>query len=59
MKQWIFRLLGKGPEAVVVTFCSGDRRVVPPHGGGGARRWFPTGATSSPPWRTGRNCDAS
>ena len=21
MKQWIFRLLGKGPEAVVVTFC--------------------------------------
>ena len=24
MKQWIFRLLGKGPEAVVVTFCSGD-----------------------------------
>src|ERR1035437_4913726 len=24
MKQWIFRLLGKGPEAVVVTFCSGE-----------------------------------
>jgi glycosyltransferase involved in cell wall biosynthesis len=24
MKEWIFRLLGKGPEAVVVTFCSGD-----------------------------------
>ena len=24
MKQWIFRLLGKGPEAVVVTFCTGD-----------------------------------
>ncbi|MEO8595357.1 MAG: glycosyltransferase [Candidatus Solibacter sp.] len=32
MKQWIFRLLGKGPEAVVVNFCSGDadlcRRMV-------------------------------
>jgi glycosyltransferase involved in cell wall biosynthesis len=32
MKQWIFRLLGKGPEVVVVTFCSGDpglcRRMV-------------------------------
>ena len=24
MKQWIFRLLGKGHEAVVVTFCSGE-----------------------------------
>src|SRR5450759_5154748 len=24
MKQWIFRLLGKGPEAVVVTFSSGE-----------------------------------
>ena len=24
LKQWIFRLLGKGPEAVVVTFCTGD-----------------------------------
>ena len=24
MKQWIFRLLGKGPEAVIVTFCTGD-----------------------------------
>ena len=28
MKRWlmtrIFRLLGKGPEAVVVTFCTGD-----------------------------------
>jgi len=24
MKQWIFRLLGKGPEAAVVTFCTGD-----------------------------------
>src|SRR4029077_12847772 len=24
MKQWIFRLLGKDPEAVVVTFCTGD-----------------------------------
>ena len=24
LKQWIFRLLGKDPEAVVVTFCSGD-----------------------------------
>ena len=23
MKRWLFRLLGKGPEAVVVTFCSG------------------------------------
>jgi glycosyltransferase involved in cell wall biosynthesis len=23
-KRWIFRLLGKDPEAVVVTFCSGD-----------------------------------
>jgi glycosyltransferase involved in cell wall biosynthesis len=32
MKEWIFRLFGKGPEAVVVTFCSGDpelcRRMV-------------------------------
>jgi glycosyltransferase involved in cell wall biosynthesis len=24
IKQWIFRLLGKDPEAVVATFCSGD-----------------------------------
>ena len=24
MKEWIFRLLGKGSEAVVVVFCSGD-----------------------------------
>ena len=24
LKQWVFRLLGKDPEAVVVTFCSGD-----------------------------------
>ena len=24
LKQWIFRLLGKDAEAVVVTFCSGD-----------------------------------
>ena len=24
LKQWIFRLLGKDPEAVVVTFCTGD-----------------------------------
>jgi glycosyltransferase involved in cell wall biosynthesis len=24
MKQWIFRLLGKGPEVAVVVFCSGD-----------------------------------
>ena len=24
MTQWIYRLLGKGPEAVVVTFCTGD-----------------------------------
>ena len=32
LKQWIFRLLGKDAEAVVVTFCSGDpdlcRRMV-------------------------------
>jgi glycosyltransferase involved in cell wall biosynthesis len=27
MKQWIFRLLGKGPEAVVVTFCTGDSEL--------------------------------
>jgi glycosyltransferase involved in cell wall biosynthesis len=27
MKQWIFRLLGKGPEAAVVTFCSGDAEL--------------------------------
>ncbi len=27
MKQWIFRLLGKGNEVVVVTFCSGDARL--------------------------------
>ena len=32
LKQWIFRLLGKDPEAVVVTFCSGDAESVPPHG---------------------------
>ena len=24
LKNWLFRLLGKDPEAVVVTFCSGD-----------------------------------
>jgi glycosyltransferase involved in cell wall biosynthesis len=24
LKQWVFRFLGKDPEAVVVTFCSGD-----------------------------------
>ena len=24
IKRWIFRLLGKDPEAVVVTFCTGD-----------------------------------
>jgi glycosyltransferase involved in cell wall biosynthesis len=24
LKQWIFRLMGKDPDAVVVTFCSGD-----------------------------------
>jgi glycosyltransferase involved in cell wall biosynthesis len=24
LKNWIFRLLGKGPESVVVSFCSGD-----------------------------------
>jgi glycosyltransferase involved in cell wall biosynthesis len=24
LTSWIFRLLGKGPEAVVVTFCTGD-----------------------------------
>ena len=24
LKRWIFRLLGKDPEAAVVTFCSGD-----------------------------------
>jgi glycosyltransferase involved in cell wall biosynthesis len=24
LKKWVFRLLGKDPEAVVVTFCSGD-----------------------------------
>ena len=24
LKQWIFKLLGKDPEAVVVSFCSGD-----------------------------------
>lgn len=32
LKQWLFRLLGKDPEAVVVTFCTGDpelcRRMV-------------------------------
>jgi glycosyltransferase involved in cell wall biosynthesis len=27
MKEWIFRLLGKGPEAVVVTFCSGESEL--------------------------------
>lgn len=27
LKQWIFRLLGKDPDAVVVTFCSGDRAL--------------------------------
>src|SRR5947208_1769998 len=27
MKEWIFRLLGKGAEAVVVVFCSGDREL--------------------------------
>ena len=27
MKQWIFRLLGKRPEAVVVTFCTGDSEL--------------------------------
>jgi len=27
MKRWIFRLLGKGAEAVVVTFCTGDREL--------------------------------
>ncbi len=36
MKQWIFRLLGKGPEAVVVTFCSRRSRTLPPHGRRGA-----------------------
>ena len=24
MKEWLFRLLGKGSEVVVVAFCSGD-----------------------------------
>ncbi|HEV2445929.1 MAG TPA: hypothetical protein VGS58_08410, partial [Candidatus Sulfopaludibacter sp.] len=32
LKRWIFNLLGKDPEAVVVTFCTGDpglcRRMV-------------------------------
>jgi glycosyltransferase involved in cell wall biosynthesis len=27
LKQWIFRLLGKDPEAVVVTFCTGDAEL--------------------------------
>jgi glycosyltransferase involved in cell wall biosynthesis len=27
MKEWIFRLLGKGPEAVVVIFCTGDPQL--------------------------------
>jgi glycosyltransferase involved in cell wall biosynthesis len=27
LKAWIFRLLGKEPEAVVVTFCSGDAEL--------------------------------
>ncbi|HUB78178.1 MAG TPA: glycosyltransferase [Bryobacteraceae bacterium] len=27
LKRWIFRLLGKDPEAVVVTFASGDREL--------------------------------
>lgn len=27
LKRWIFRLLGKDPEAVVVCFCTGDREL--------------------------------
>ena len=27
LKRWIFRLLGKDPEAVVVTFCTGDAEL--------------------------------
>jgi glycosyltransferase involved in cell wall biosynthesis len=27
LKKWVFRLLGKDPEAVVVTFCTGDREL--------------------------------
>jgi glycosyltransferase involved in cell wall biosynthesis len=27
LKQWIFRVLGKDPDAVVVTFCSGDEAL--------------------------------
>ena len=27
LKQWLFRLLGKDPEAVVVTFCTGDAEL--------------------------------
>lgn len=27
LKQWIFRLLGKDPDAVVVTFCSGEAEL--------------------------------
>jgi glycosyltransferase involved in cell wall biosynthesis len=27
IKRWIFRLLGKDPDAVVVTFCSGDEAL--------------------------------
>ena len=27
LKKWIFRLLGKDPEAVVVTFCTGDAEL--------------------------------
>ena len=27
IKRWIFRLLGKDPEAVVVTFCTGDEAL--------------------------------
>ena len=27
LKQWIFRLLGKDPEAVVVTFATGDAEL--------------------------------
>jgi glycosyltransferase involved in cell wall biosynthesis len=27
MKRWFWRLLGKGPEVAVVTFCTGDREL--------------------------------
>ena len=27
LKKWVFRLLGKDPEAVVVTFCTGDAEL--------------------------------